>query len=400
MSEKKRVLFVDDDSDVLSGMKRMLRSMRKELVLSFATGGQKALEEMAQSPFDIVISDMRMPGMDGAALLQEIRSRYPNTMRVMLTGQADDDSVLRTVGVAHQFLAKPCESETLKEVLSKVTVLHDLLSDDQLQSLVSSVNSLPTLPESYTRLQELINDPESAIADVAALIEEDVAMSAKILQLVNSAFFGLYKHIDSPGHAVNLLGLDTIKALVLGVQIFSEMDMKNKQFSVGGLFSHSMKVGKLAQKIALAAGCEKEICDDCLIAGILHDVGKLLLLSKAPEQYSEALDRCTPEKNLHQAEQEVIGADHGMVGAYLIGLWGLPGPVVEAIGFHHRTQDFPMETFTPVAAVHLADALYYTLFPQEARGPAPLPDEGAVRVTQMAGGVEDLKRITLEVLGD
>jgi len=399
MSDKKHVLFVDDDPDILSGMKRMLRSMRKEFKLEFSQGGREALEVMAEHDCDIIVSDMRMPGMDGSALLGQIKEKYPHTIRLMLTGQADDESVLRTVGVAHQFLAKPCESEYLKLVLSKVSILHDLLSDEHLKSIISSVDSLPSLPETYAQLQQLINDPEASIGDIAALIERDLAMSAKVLQLVNSSFFGLYKHIDSPSRAVNLLGLDTVKALVLGVQVFSELKTQSKLLPASKLFSHSMVVGTLAHKIAVTVDVEKQMADDCFIAGILHDVGKLLLLAKIQERYEKALEMAGPELSLHAAEEQVLGADHGVVGAYLIGLWGLPGPVVEAICFHHRLEKYPEKGFNPALAVHLADVLYHELHPGGIGAP-PMINNKAVVEANLAERLEEFKSIAKEVLGD
>ena len=398
MSYKKRILFVDDDPDLLSGMKEMLRPMRELFTAEVASSGMEALEIMAEYPCDIVISDMRMPGMDGVQLLSTIKEQYPNTIRLMLTGQTDNESVLRTVGIVHQFLAKPYESANLKRVLLKVSVLHNLLSDEQLKSIISSIDSLPSLPATYAKLQEIINNPESSINDVGALIEQDLAMSAKILQLVNSAFFGLYIHVDSPSRAVTLLGLDTIKALVLGVQVFSELKTKSKLLSMDGLFSHSMIVGTLAHKIALAMDVEKQVADDCFIAGILHDVGKLLLLANMPEAYERVLAAVGPKLNLHDAEKQLLHADHGVVGAYLIGLWGLPGPVVEAICFHHRLVEYPEDIFSPTLAVHLADVLFHELEPGQCVGAPPVINEEVLTAVGLTEKMEELKSIARDVI--
>lgn len=126
---KKRILFVDDEPNILSGLKRMLRSMRKEFDLQFAGSGIEALDSMAVHESDIVVSDMRMPGMDGAELLDIIQERYPSAVRIMFTGQADQESVLRTVGVVHQFLTKPCDSDLLRSVLLRAGTLHRFVSD-------------------------------------------------------------------------------------------------------------------------------------------------------------------------------------------------------------------------------------------------------------------------------
>ena len=219
---KTTVLFVDDDLNILSGLKRMLRVMREQMDFHFAESGREALEMLAGQRINVIVSDMRMPGMDGAALLTAVQERYPHVIRIMLTGHADEEAIFRTVGVVHQFLAKPADPDALKAVLLRACALQKLMKNEQLKRLVTRLGKLPSLPAVYAELQRKIVDPNCAIGDVAAIIEKDIGMSAKVLQLVNSAFFGLYKSIDSPLRAVNLLGLDTIKTLVLGVRVFEE----------------------------------------------------------------------------------------------------------------------------------------------------------------------------------
>ncbi|MBU0943136.1 MAG: HDOD domain-containing protein [Proteobacteria bacterium] len=366
---KKKILFVDDEANILSGLKRMLHSMRKEFDFKFAESGKEALELMSDTTFDLVISDMRMPGMDGATLLTEIQKRHPYSIRIMLTGQADEESVLRTVGVAHQFLAKPCETEHLKEVLLRASALHDLISQDALKQIVSQLDTLPSVPEVYARLRKAMADPDISMADVAEIIEEDMAMSAKVLQLVNSAFFGLFQKVESPSRAVNLLGLDTVKNLVLGVGAFSEIKASSTVFSVKKLWAHSMMVGTLAKKIAMSESDDKELIDNCFIAGLLHDIGKLVLLAQMGEKYEQAVLLAKERQvSLCTAEKEIFDTVHGDIGAYLMGLWGMPGAVVEAIGFHHRLEDYPNEKFNPAIAVHTANAFYYENRPDEITG--------------------------------
>ncbi len=202
-------------------------------------------------------------------------------------------------------------------------------------------------------------------------------MSAKVLQLVNSAFFGLYKQIESPFRAVNLLGLDTIKALVLGVGVFSEMKSPvGKVFNVNQLWSHSMATAAFAKKIALNESDDKEMIDNAFISGLLHDVGKLILFSRIPGEYEQTVIQakettCTLEK----AEHRVFGACHGDIGGYLIGLWGLPGQVVESITFHHRLNNYPEISFCPPVIVHAADYIYYKLNPTSCLGEPPQLNE-------------------------
>ena len=370
--EKRRVLFVDDEANILDGLRRMLRSFRKEFEICFAESGAKALALLNGNPFDVVVSDMRMPGMDGAELLFEVQKKYPHSIRIMLTGQADDESTLRTVGVAHQFLAKPCEPERLINILKRASALHRLLIDGKLKDLVSSIETLPSLPTVYAKLQKRIREPEASIDDIAEIIGQDIAMTAKILQLVNSPFFGLYQKVESTDRAVTFLGLDTIKALVLGMQIFSEIKIAGSLFPVEFLWSHSMTVGALAKMIAESEAAEKGIVDDSFIAGVLHDIGKLILVSRLEQNYSEAVLLARKEKiPLRLAEKKVFNATHCDMGAYLMGLWGFNGDIVEAIGFHHQLGLYPSDTFSPALAVHIANVMYYRYHQDDAIGAMP-----------------------------
>ena len=353
----------------------MLRSMRKEFDLQFAESGKEALELMETTEFDVVVSDMRMPGMDGAQLLTEIQGRYPYSIRIMLTGQANEESIMQTVGVVHQFLAKPCEPDHLKAVLLRASSLHELISHASLKKIVSRLGTLPSVPEVYEKLRKAMTDPEVSVADVAAIIEEDMAMSAKVLQLVNSAFFGLFQKVESPARAVNLLGLETVKNLVLGVGAFSEINASSNIFSVKKLWSHSMAVGTLAKKIALNESDDKELIDNSFIAGLLHDIGKLVLLAQLLEKYEQAvLLAGEQEIQLRMAEKEIFDTVHGDIGAYLMGLWGMPGPVVEAIGFHHRIDNYPDSGFSPAIAVHVANVFYHENRPSEIIGAPHIMD--------------------------
>jgi HD-like signal output (HDOD) protein/ActR/RegA family two-component response regulator len=366
---KKNVIFVDDEQNILEGLRRMLRSLRNEYNMHFATGGAEALKLMADECFDVVVSDMRMPGMDGAELLEIIQEKYPHTIRIMLTGQADEQSILRTVGVVHQFLAKPCDPESLKTILIQVGALQDMFTDGGLKDLVSQLGKLPSLPSTYSRLQKAIATPDIGINEIAEIIAQDIAMTAKVLQLVNSSFFGIYSSVDSPSRAVTLLGLDTIKVLVLSLELFSKIKVQEQVFHIDRLWDHSLMVGKVARAIAATQTDEKELISNTFLAGTLHDLGKLILLSSKPDEYRQVID-LAQERNIimPEAEQVVFGATQSAVGSYLTGLWGFAPPIIEAIGFQSCIEKYPITVFTPVLAVHVANVLYYRNRPEEIIG--------------------------------
>ena len=397
--EKKRVLFVDDEPNILDGLRRMLRGLRNQYDMHFAGGGREALQFMAADRYDVVISDMRMPGMDGAELLEIIQKQYPHTIRIMLTGQADEQSIMRTVGVVHQFLAKPCDPELLKTILVQTAALQDILSDGALKDLISQIGALPSLPSTYDKLRKAVSSADVDVLKVGKIIEEDMAMSAKVLHLVNSAFFGIYTKVNNPTRAVQLLGVDTIKALVLGLGIFTQMQAPARVLSLESLWLHSLSVGKMAKAIATEEVQDTEVISNSFLAGTLHDIGKLVLVSYLPDKYEQAMTMAQTENIfLHAAEKNIFGTGQSAIGAYLIGLWGFSNPIIEAICFQSALERYPAATFSPALAVHIANVLYYQNRPDEIVGKKPCLNMTALEALSLQDKVGEWQQICSAIL--
>lgn len=371
------ILFVDDEPNVLEALQRMLYPLKKEWHMAFVPNAAKALELMAQTPYEVVVTDMRMPGMDGAELLSEVMRLYPDTIRFVLSGQSDKETIFRSVGAAHQFLAKPCNPKILKSTVDRAFALRRLLNNQSVKEAVAMVGSLPALPETYTRLMDELRSPDASIIEVGKIIESDLGMTAKILQLVNSAFFGVRRQVSTAAQAVSLLGLDTIKALVLMNGIFQTKEVCKlpEHFSIDHLWRHSMTVGAYAQSLGKAEAMDEGVKNECLTAGLLHDAGVLLLAVGCPEQYETVLT-VSAEKALPLTEVEriIFGCSHGEVGAYLLGIWGLPDPIVEAVAFHHHPSDCPTVGFGALAAVHAAEVFAYSNDEEDRSLPQPTLD--------------------------
>jgi HD-like signal output (HDOD) protein len=365
MSDKKKILFVDDERNILEALHRMLRSMRQEWDMTFAGSGQEALDILAKKPFDLIVSDIRMPGIDGVQLLEEAKRQYPHIARIALSGQTSKESILRSVGPIHQYLSKPCDMETLKTTITRVCALRNLLSNKKLQSLISQLESLPCMSSLYTKLIEELESEDASIKRVGEVISQDVGMSVKILQLVNSAFFGIRQHVSSIPQAVSLLGLEIIKALVLSTKIFSQFtDMPLEKFSYTTFMEHSFAVSEWARLIARAENMDEKLIDYTMVAGMLHDVGKLILAAKIPLEYAKVLSLTeSKEITLIEAEKEVIGSTHAQVGAYLLGLWGFSNPIMEALAFHHQPAEAPKKEFSVLTAVYAANILIHEIRP-------------------------------------
>ncbi|MDX6385037.1 MAG: hypothetical protein QOK48_2610 [Blastocatellia bacterium] len=370
----KGILFVDDEVKVLEGLERMLHTMRREWEMSFAEGGPAALETLSKRHFDVVVTDMRMPGMDGAQLLDEIRRLHPDTVRIVLSGHSDRALIMKSVGTAHQFISKPCEPQVIKETVRRACALRDLLAQPKLQLLVSQMESLPSPPTLFVELMKEIDSAGAGIRRISEIVSQDPGMTAKILQMVNSAFFGLRRHISTPGEAVNLLGLDIVRAMALSVKIFSAFDYARVPgFPTEKIWSRCLAVGTLAKAIARSEHVNAQIADQAFTAGLLHDTGSLVLAATLPQQFSEMLLLAQTEKiSQIEAEQKVFGAVHPEVGGYLLGLWGLPDAIVEAVAFHHSPGLCSTVPFNALTGVHVADFLTPTAV---AVTPSPLDTE-------------------------
>lgn len=354
-----RVLFVDDDALILAGLKRTMRRLRGDWQMEFAGSGEEALQRLARQPFDAVVSDMRMPGMDGAELLTQVKDHFPRIARIILSGQSSQEAMLRTLGPAHQYLSKPCNPQALRCAISDAFLLRDRLDNPALESLVTGATHLPSLPHLFQELVEELHAPGSSVDRVCEIISRDVAMTAKVLRLVNSSFFGLRQHVSSPSHAVCLLGMELVKALVLTVGLFSQCEHLNSPvFSLEYLTSHSLEVATLASRMSRSYGAPQKDCDDALLAGMLHDVGKLILAMELADRYDAVIQEASDcDSVLWQVERDQLGVTHAEIGAYLLGLWGLPNRIVEAVAFHHEPSVFGKAEFGPLAAVHIADSI-------------------------------------------
>ena len=382
---KKRVLIVDDE-EVLLDIYKLVFEGDDEWELSLASNGIDALAIIDEAPVDVLVCDMRMPGMSGAELVQEVMRRHPKTSRLIMSGLSDLEHVSQCLGATHQFLAKPCELGVLRATISRVCALDSCLMDERLIGLVAQLRSLPSLPSLYFQIIEALSDPETSLDRVAGIVSQDPAMTAKILQLVNSAFFGVARRISNPADAVQHLGFDRVRSLVLSLHVFSCFEqVQAGGFSFDGVWKHSMATGAVAQKIARLEKADPAVVDESYVGGMLHDIGKVMLAASLPEQYGKAVALARERKvPLAEAEREIFGVSHPQVGAYLLGLWGLPITMVEAVAFHHDPARCGLEGFSALTAVHVASFLENEIHPADGVTPS------ALDATYLAGlGVED-----------
>jgi len=324
---KDRVLFVDDEPNVLDGIRRQLRN---RVDLETATSGAAGLQLIrARGPFAVVVSDMRMPGMDGAAVLEKARGLQPRAARIVLSGQTDREAALRTAFAAHQFLAKPCDIKTLRGVVERMCSLATWVGDEPLRVLASAVGALPLSPAGRVAARRLVTDRSLSSAEAARLVESDPALSAKLLQLVSSALFSLPRRMTNVHEAVTLIGTLMLRDLVLA---WEEQNQAHRSpvpdVTLQDVQRRSLHTALIAKAIAESFGHDAH---DAFTAGLLHDVSLLLL-----------------------SEDRVPPCGRAVLSGYLLGLWGLAERVVEAVA---HQQDASVASFNPEAGPDLVHIL-------------------------------------------
>ena len=362
---KKRILFVGEDLELWEQLRLLSGEESFPWDLAFAKNGLQALASLAQSPCAAVVTDMQLPSMAGTALLDEVMQRSPRTLRFVRASLGDQQSAMRCVGMAHQYLVKPGDAQIVQHALERAFALEAWLPGEAAQKVLAQMKKLPSPPNLYFKIVAELQSSDSTMEHIGKLMEQDLVLSAKLLQMVNSAVFGLQLQVSSACEAVMYLGMETTKALVLLAHTFSYFDkLKAADFSVDKLWAHSLATGRVAEKIARAESNDASLIGEAFTAGMLHDIGKLLFAANLPAEFTKALT-CAREQNvpLWEAESATLGVTHAELGASLLGIWGLPAPMVEAVALHHLPARLLSKTFCPLTAVHVANVLEHELRP-------------------------------------
>ncbi|GAB1639873.1 HDOD domain-containing protein [Krasilnikovia sp. MM14-A1259] len=349
MTARPCILFVDDEPRILAGLRRMLRVHRDRWDMCFADGGEEALAAMQERPCDVIVSDYRMPGMDGAQLLERVRDRYPRTARVILSGQTDEANLPRIMALAHEFLTKPSTPEQLTAAIERLIGGGDR----------AGIQALPSPPAVLVELIHALQSDDASARSVGDVIEGDPAASAKVLQLVNSSGYAIGRRVSDVGQAVAMLGVHTVRGLVMMHDLIRTFDVSGDLpvTWMDALTMHSVETSRLCRM--MAAGTDWE--NPAATAGLLHEVGQLVLASSRPREFARTLkvwrESATEERedtSLCAAEAAILDACHTDIGADLLRYWGLPDPVVDAVLGHAATEQLAaaVDPRTAVALAH------------------------------------------------
>lgn len=354
----KTILFVDEEHFARKALKRSFRDMRTEWDMQFAATIDEGLAVLRQTSVEVLVTEVAFKGHNGIDFLNDVRTHYPSIVRIILSGYVDQSVILKSVDLAHQFLSKPCDDQQLKATITRAFFVKGLLAQESLKKVVASIASLPSLPSLYTELLDELQSGDPSIPKIGEIISKDIGFTAKLLKTVNSSFFGLAQRITHPTKAVSLLGLDLVQSIILASGTFDQFrNIKIKGFSLEKLWDHAMTTAVLSRTIARVAGQDRKNIETAFMAGILHDVGKLLVAAHLPEQLKAILNQMQAEAHsMADAETVVLGTTHAAIGAYLLGLWGLPDAIIEATAFHHAPFATSTNGLNSAGLVHIANA--------------------------------------------
>lgn len=380
------IVFVDDDTQVLEGLRRMLFGRRDVWAMRFFSNPAEALSSVEQTPADLVVSDLQMPEMDGTVFLEQVRKRLPQAIRYVLTGVLDHPLLGRAMRCSHQVIAKPCNPRELCEGISRAGAIRERLNVLKNSRIVQGLDSLPVMPDAHQKALDLLCSPKASPRRLGQIIAEDVGLSAYLVQIANSPYFGRPGRVHDPIGATLLLGIKTVEAILLSEGLFKRIDPALiDAFGISGLQSHCLRVSMLARKICVDLQFGIEQTDAAATAGILHDAGKIVLISSATESFKRILAASRAGgQPLYQVEQDHLGISHAELAGAMLQLWALPAPIIEATACHHCPGEAIMvlgEKMVPTLAdvVGIADAIDHSWCSSMADGATPVFDVERLR---------------------
>ncbi len=333
-----RILYVGPEANLPADLAAYIVDLGDDWHVDTVADGNSAIALLSSQPVDVILVAPALPDITPSALLGQARTLRPETIRIALIDPSPSHSAPppRIIGVAHRFLPLPLTPETLLEAVTSIEELRDLLDNERLRDTIGRIEKLPSPPSLYLRLSHALEQDENAdIGEIARLVAGDPAIAAKVLQLCNSAYFSTGRIISDLRTAITRLGLSTLRDLVLFSEVFSMPRLS--QVDYHAMQHRALLASKMAAKILPGASA-----DLGSTAALLADIGLLL----------------PGVRNEHEpAGSDAVAAGHTEAGAYLLGLWGLPMPIVEAVAFQRTPARSSTRSFWVTGAVHVAVAL-------------------------------------------
>ena len=326
------ILFVDSDTSALHCLSDWFNQHRPQWQILTATGFDSAIELSANTELACVVSDLVLADNSGVELLRHMTHKQPKAIRIGFSAEDNAELTLESLHIAHRFISKPEKAERVCEAIERSLALHQLLSDSQLTSLIATMNTLPVLPEVYDRLMLELASENFSIENVSRIIESDISLTATLLRIVNSPYYGMVTHVQSPAHAVNLLGVELIKNILLTDSIASQLKQTMSDTTrINELNAQAGIRGVLANRFSRLAKLEKRQIDHCQMAAMLSNFGELVLHANMIPPESTTDSSHNPD----------------LVGSCILALWSLPDAIIEAV-LHQNKDELPSGEITAV----------------------------------------------------
>ncbi len=322
-----------------------------------ANSAARGLELLVQTPCEVVVSDILMPGMDGTEFLRQVRDLYPKTIRIALSGHASQEMMLRVLSLSHQYFSKPCDTEKLAETIEDALRNTDRIADTQLKSIILHVNNFPLLPAVYGELTSALSDNQKGSDRIAEIIQKDPAMASKVMQVANSAFFGAAHKVNDLQEAATLIGTETIHAIALVFKCYDTVRPQAKSAaSQVQIWEHSVRTAKSASRLIEFYFQKPKLKHQALTLSLLHDLGRLILADYAPGRYQGLIELAqTQGIPLPQIEEQIFEISHAELGAMLFKLWGLPEGIYQRVRYHHKPSQYG-EVDDLLSSLYIANA--------------------------------------------
>lgn len=349
------------------------------------------LLQLENNAIDAVVLPCSMRAMVDIEFMAKIAQKYPKVVRVFLGAEFWNAGFkAKAAEAAHKLYPTRISIAQVCEELEYRIKLVKLINRSSLQAYIGTVGCVPSPPSMYRNLTEAVNSDIADLAVISSIVEQDPAVVAQIMRQVNSAFFGFNRQISDLKEAISLLGVRNLRSMVLSSQLNKQFSQSKEwdSFSFEQVGQRSLLVGRLAQALCRRAGASKAMQDQAFLAGLLHDLGILILASHDPEQYKKLINYAVKkQKPIYLVEKAALGFFHGEVAAALLALWNLPPQVVEAVMLHHVPHLSLDKEFTALTAVHVADAMLPSV---EVTGECNLASHLSLRYLDQVGVMEEV----------
>lgn len=360
---KAKILFIDDHENILQSLRLSLRSMRHEWEMSFAASGTAGLDMFQQVWPDVVVTDMRMPDIDGSHVLRDIQKRKPDVGKIILSGYSDKETVIRNLQLANAYLSKPCKTQDLITAIRNTLRANEIILNPRIKNIIAEIETIPSNSAVYERLVDELENDNSSPGLISEIISQDIALSSNIIRIINCTFFNFPKQVSSIEHAVEMLGSQTLLNIIKSSQLFEKFkEFENSEISIRLLWDHSLRVARFAKLIAASSDLPEPSCNDCVTASMFHDIGKFIFASKMRHEFSEVIAMVKNENcTVDTAERCILGVTHAEVGAYLLGRWGFSHEQISILRSHHDAGVMVTHAVTPQMVLYAADRMDHEL---------------------------------------